>query len=148
MNASLQSVDHPLHGKYRDGETLGAEITELCSYIYAATYQLLLKIREFDENEYWGGRRSLPRPTCKPSQFRQRQPIATRLLSTLPWKHRAGHCASGTRDAGSRGVRIRDSSMGITSDTGPTVAKRWTRTLRWGTCFRTTNGHTNHECHG
>lgn len=54
MNASLQSVDHPLRGKYRDGETLGAEITELCGYIYAATYQLLLKIREFDENEYWG----------------------------------------------------------------------------------------------
>lgn len=54
MNASLQSVDHPLHGTYRDGEKLGAEITELCSYIYAATYQLLLKIREFDENEYWG----------------------------------------------------------------------------------------------
>ena len=38
MNASLQSVDHPLHRKYRDGEKLGAEITELCSYIYAATY--------------------------------------------------------------------------------------------------------------
>jgi hypothetical protein len=54
MNASLQSVGHPLHSKYREGDRLAAEITELCSYIYAATYQLLLKIREFDENEYRG----------------------------------------------------------------------------------------------
>jgi len=53
MNASLQPIDHPLHSKYVEGDKLGAEITELCSYIYAATYQLLLKIREFDENEYW-----------------------------------------------------------------------------------------------
>jgi hypothetical protein len=51
---ALQTVDHPLHSKYRDGEKLGDEITELCSYIYAATYQLLLKIREFDQHEYWG----------------------------------------------------------------------------------------------
>ena len=54
MNASLQPSDHPLHSKYVEGDKLGAEITELCSYIYAATYQLLVKIREFDENEYWG----------------------------------------------------------------------------------------------
>ncbi len=32
---------------------LGAEITELCSYIYAAEARLLELIREFDEHEYW-----------------------------------------------------------------------------------------------
>ena len=53
MNIALQTVDHPLHARYAEGDRLGAEITELCSYIYAATYQLLVKIREFDENEYW-----------------------------------------------------------------------------------------------
>jgi hypothetical protein len=31
------------------------EITELCGYIYAATYQLLVKIREFDQNQLWAG---------------------------------------------------------------------------------------------
>ena len=34
-------------------EQLGAEITELCSYLYAAEYRLLTLIREFDENNYW-----------------------------------------------------------------------------------------------
>ena len=34
-------------------EKLGAEITELCSYIYAAESRLLTLIREFDEKEYW-----------------------------------------------------------------------------------------------
>lgn len=36
-----------------DGEQLGQEITELCSYIYAATHHLLTLIREFDEQQYW-----------------------------------------------------------------------------------------------
>lgn len=36
-----------------DGEKLGDEITELCSYIYAATHHLLTLIREFDEHQYW-----------------------------------------------------------------------------------------------
>jgi hypothetical protein len=40
---------------YDRAETLADEITELCSYLYAAEYQLLVKIREFDENGYWGG---------------------------------------------------------------------------------------------
>jgi len=53
VNTALQTVDHPLHTRYAEGDRLGAEITELCSYIYAATYQLLVNIREFDENEYW-----------------------------------------------------------------------------------------------
>jgi len=53
VHATLQTVDHPFDHTYVEGERLGAEITELCSYIYAATYQLLVKIREFDQNEYW-----------------------------------------------------------------------------------------------
>jgi len=36
-----------------DAEGLGAEITELCSYLYAAEARLLSLIREFDEKEYW-----------------------------------------------------------------------------------------------
>jgi hypothetical protein len=36
-----------------EAERLGAEITELCGYIYAATYHLLNLIREFDERRYW-----------------------------------------------------------------------------------------------
>jgi hypothetical protein len=42
-------------GYYERAEALADEITELCSYLYAAEYQLLLKIREFDKNGYWGG---------------------------------------------------------------------------------------------
>ena len=34
-------------------ENLGNEITELCGYIYVATYQLLLLIAEFDRRKYW-----------------------------------------------------------------------------------------------
>ena len=36
-----------------DAEKLGAEITELCSYIYAAESRFLSLIREFDEKRYW-----------------------------------------------------------------------------------------------
>jgi len=49
--ASLPDVPHPF---YDESARLGAEITELCTYIHAATYRLLTLIREFDENEYWG----------------------------------------------------------------------------------------------
>jgi len=38
---------------YSDAEKLGAEITELCSYIYAAESRFLSLIREFDEKGYW-----------------------------------------------------------------------------------------------
>ena len=38
---------------YSNAEKLGAEITELCSYIYAAESRLLSLIREFDEKGYW-----------------------------------------------------------------------------------------------
>jgi hypothetical protein len=42
-----------LHASYVQGERLGAEISELCAHIYAATYRLLVLIREFDEKGYW-----------------------------------------------------------------------------------------------
>jgi len=35
-------------------ERLGAEITELCSYIYAAEHRLLTLLRKFDEQKGWG----------------------------------------------------------------------------------------------
>ena len=50
---ALRSVETCLHPDYIEGEKLGAEITELCAYIYAATYRLLVLIREFDEKELW-----------------------------------------------------------------------------------------------
>ena len=37
-----------LHPKYQRSDELGKEITELCGFIYAATYQLLTMIRQFD----------------------------------------------------------------------------------------------------
>jgi len=48
---SAVDVDPPCSS----GEQLGAEITELCAYIYAAEARLLTLIREFDEKEYWAG---------------------------------------------------------------------------------------------
>ena len=48
---SLPDVANPF---YDESARLGAEITELCAYIHAATYRLLTLIREFDEKEYWG----------------------------------------------------------------------------------------------
>lgn len=41
------------HEQYIEGEQLGDQITELCGYIYAATYRLLVLIREFDDAGYW-----------------------------------------------------------------------------------------------
>jgi hypothetical protein len=43
---------HPIHTK---GARLGREITELCGYLFAGTYRLLVLIREFDEERYWHG---------------------------------------------------------------------------------------------
>ena len=51
-NAAFVCPPHP-HPIHTDGKELAAEITELCSYIYAATYRLLVLIREFDEQGYW-----------------------------------------------------------------------------------------------
>jgi len=42
-----------LHPKYVRSEELGDEITELFGYITAATYDLLVKIREFDSEGLW-----------------------------------------------------------------------------------------------
>ena len=39
--------------KQEVAEHLGAQISELCSYIYAAEHRLLTLIREFDEQEGW-----------------------------------------------------------------------------------------------
>jgi hypothetical protein len=36
------------YSRYRRSDELGNEITVLCAYIFAATYQLLEKIRQFD----------------------------------------------------------------------------------------------------
>jgi hypothetical protein len=52
---TVTALNQPDPGFYERGEVLATEITELCAYLYAAEYQLLVKIREFDENGYWGG---------------------------------------------------------------------------------------------
>ena len=41
------------HSTLSEAERLGDQITELCSYIYAAESRLLTLIREFDDKEYW-----------------------------------------------------------------------------------------------
>ena len=53
MSTTPTIVENPAESAYVDAEQLGAEITELCSYIYAAESRLLTLIREFDEKEYW-----------------------------------------------------------------------------------------------
>ncbi|NNE35772.1 MAG: DUF222 domain-containing protein [Rhodothermales bacterium] len=64
MAAALQTVESNLAQRAqsaqsaqthrtKDTEQLGEEITELSAYIYAATYRLLVLIREFDEQEGW-----------------------------------------------------------------------------------------------
>jgi 5-methylcytosine-specific restriction endonuclease McrA len=52
---TVTALNQPYPGFHERAEALASEITELCSYLYAAEYQLLVKIREFDENGYWGG---------------------------------------------------------------------------------------------
>ncbi len=53
MSTAIQIFENPADKAPSDAEQLGAEITELCSYIYAAEYRLLTLIRTFDEKEYW-----------------------------------------------------------------------------------------------
>ena len=48
-----------------DTESLGDEIARLAAHLHAATYQLLVLIREFDEREGWGVGFS-PVPTGSP----------------------------------------------------------------------------------
>lgn len=53
MSAAIQILGDPTESPRSDAEQLGAEITELCSYVYAAEARLLTLIRQFDENQYW-----------------------------------------------------------------------------------------------
>ena len=53
MSTAIAIVENLAKSTQTDAENLGAEITELCSYIYAAESRLLTLIREFDEKEYW-----------------------------------------------------------------------------------------------
>ena len=53
MSTAIAIVENPAESTHSNAEQLGAEITELCSYIYAAEARLLTLIREFDEKEYW-----------------------------------------------------------------------------------------------
>lgn len=53
MACTLPLTECQGHADRTDAEQLGAEITELCSYIYAAESRLLTLIREFDDKEYW-----------------------------------------------------------------------------------------------
>ncbi len=55
MSTAIQIVEDPAESTASDADQLGAQITELCSYIYAAESRLLTLIREFDEKEYWAG---------------------------------------------------------------------------------------------
>ena len=53
MSTAIAILETPAESAQTEAEQLGAEITELCSYIYAAESRLLALIREFDEKEYW-----------------------------------------------------------------------------------------------
>ena len=45
----------PLVASPNELERLGEEIAELAAHLHAATYRLLVRLREFDEREGWGG---------------------------------------------------------------------------------------------
>ena len=53
MSTAIQIFKDPAESACSEADQLGAEITELCSYIYAAESRLLNLIREFDEKQYW-----------------------------------------------------------------------------------------------
>ena len=53
MSTAIAVVPNPAETTASDAEQLGDEITELCSYIYAAESRLLTLIRQFDEKNYW-----------------------------------------------------------------------------------------------
>ena len=55
MSTAIKIFEDPAESTPSDADKLGAEITELCSYIYAAESRLLTLIHEFDEKEYWAG---------------------------------------------------------------------------------------------
>jgi len=49
----MSAAEPLLHPRYRRSQELGEAITELYGYITAATHDLLVMIREFDEQELW-----------------------------------------------------------------------------------------------
>ena len=53
MSATTAIVETQEDPARSAAEKLGAEITELCSYIYAAEARFLTLVREFDEQLYW-----------------------------------------------------------------------------------------------
>jgi len=53
MASRPATTDSGARSKTDRAEQLGAEITELCSYLYAAEARLLQLIREFDQHRYW-----------------------------------------------------------------------------------------------
>jgi hypothetical protein len=53
VSTAIAVLENPAESTRLRAEQLGAEITELCSYIYAAEHRLLSLIREFDDKEYW-----------------------------------------------------------------------------------------------
>ena len=53
MSTAIAVLENKAESARSDAEQLGAEITELCSYIYAAESRLLTLIHQFDEKEYW-----------------------------------------------------------------------------------------------
>ena len=53
MSTAVATLETQSQFSSSPGEQLGAEITKLCSYIYAAEARLLDLIRMFDEHEYW-----------------------------------------------------------------------------------------------
>ena len=53
MNTTLTAQQNERQIAHAKGEKLAAEITELSSYIYAATSRLLTLIHEFDKNSHW-----------------------------------------------------------------------------------------------
>ena len=53
MSTAIALLETAPQSTHSDAEKLGAEITELCSYIYAAESRFLSLIREFDEKGYW-----------------------------------------------------------------------------------------------
>jgi hypothetical protein len=53
ISTSISTTETLVHPHYVQGEQLGDQITELCGYLYAATYRLLVLIHEFDNAGYW-----------------------------------------------------------------------------------------------
>jgi hypothetical protein len=53
VSTAIATLDTQARSSSSDGEQLGAEITRLCSYIFAAEARLLNLIRIFDEKRYW-----------------------------------------------------------------------------------------------